>query len=654
MINKQIEQVFVVKSVAPAGLDLWDLKPYQIAIFNEGTQKTVASPLACKGSPFSLVWKAPGSGNGGSQPDQNNVKVPLKSLPMTNVDGVWAFEDATPERKVFEAYLGYNGISPCKSLSLSCGETYQVTIHAKGKPVRDLLGADYTEVVPVVTGCCDGCTTDEAVKTTLTRMVEAIKTNAHYITNFFDVYPVYKCCPEPDPFETVAFQDYCVTICDDGSPSALGDVQVKYQSLNIYRSAREGGLSTYRTDCASSLPAPLVQTDTKLTNCTECPAGYTAVPGRKKYFVTIDNAGTGTTPANWLTEVQAAGAFSAAVAATRLSFRNGTSSYEVLVPLNFVEPASPISETTWVYQGIQDPYCIQTTPTSTAWVQCGTRYKVTRKLCMTLRVNDCADPAADLAALLAYYANTPNIVPGTLVQTDNTDCIATYEVEQYSPCVVDGCDWFGKDVVKFEDLPGYLGQSWSPCECEGWTFDNDGCPVPPEVTVEQCQGGIKFVGKNFDNDIPPCADDIWQEVEDQGVELEVAIGKFTLERCEPLDIPFQVVQWPSSPNSTGRNWLRREVQARRYANYKYWSPNQPDGAVIAARRGEIYGVEVHKNYNHVSVRHLSGKINGTQQFYVPTREVVHLLVESGKSVLLNQVKAMANSIAEAQGLCSLV
>lgn len=653
--HKQLEQVFVVKGIAPAGLELYDLRPFQVAIFDEETQRTVASPQECRGGAFTLAYKAPGQGNGGRQPDQNNIKIPIKSLPITKVDRVTAFEGATDERKVFEAYLGYNGISPCKSISFGCGETYQLVLHMKGKPVRDLMGkASHTEIIPVVTGCCEDCSIDEAAKTTLGRMVEAIRENSQYFSRFFDVHPIYDCCPAPAPFPKVDFQDYCMTICDDGSAGALGDVQVKYQDATIYRSAREGGLSTYRTDCLLTAPADYVQQGTKLTDCATCPSGFTVVVPAKKFLVQIDNAGLGTTPAMWLAEVQLAGGFSAATAATRLSFRNGVSTYEVLVPSTFVEPVAPIADTTWTVQGDVDGYCLQTVPVTVPWTQCGTKYKITRKLCMTLRVNECGDPAKDLADLQAAFANNKDVVPASLVQTDVKDCVATYEVEQYSPCLEDGCDWFGKDTVQFSNLPGYNGQVWENCECEGWTFDVSGCPVPPVSTLENCQGGLKFVGKNFETDLVECATDIFDEPETEGVELEVSIGQFKQERCETLDIPFWVAQRPSEPNSLGINWLRREVKARSYSKYTYHSPNEMNGSIMAARRGEIYGVDPSKLYNHVDVYHLSTKINGTQQMYVPNREVIHLLVESGKSALLNQVKTMVNGIAEAQNLCKLV
>lgn len=666
MINDSVEQVFRVKSIAPAALELRDLKPYQLGIFDETTQRTVTNPAFCKGRPWSLVYKTPSTGSKGAFPDPNNVKVPIKSLIFTEgADKIVAFGKATTVRKPFIAYLGYNGIVPCETLKFECGATYQLVLHVTGKPIRDTFaGRNLTETIAFTTDCCVNCTeVDTANRALMNKIISEIENQSFYAKQFFDVHPISTCYPALTALTTVPFQDYCLTICDNGDEGALGDVQAAYQSSTIIRTDRVGALSTYKVECITALPAAYSQINTVLHNCDTCPAGYTLGLARKKYIVKIDNAAIGVNAAAWLAEVQAVTGLATAVAATLISRVGGISTYEVLFPLAFVTPApGTIADTEVIFVVLNGTTCTQTTPTSTAWVQCGTSYKITRKLCMTLALGDCANAAADLVAIQAYYLGYPGLVPGSITQTDTTGCIATYELSQYSNCLEDGCDWLGSDSARFDTITPYsdpvgarIGE-WLPCPCEGWTFAAiTGAPIPPVASTEDCSLGLKFIGKIIEEpQVPVCVDDIWSMIETEGIEIEVSISKYDLERCEPLNVPWLVTQYPTAPDSLGSNWLRREVEARRYSKYDYDSPNQYNGAMSAAIRGEVYGVDPTKVYNHVSIFHNSQRRMGSQQTYMANREVVHLLVEAEKTALFAQVRLLANRIAESGGMCDFV
>ena len=648
-VNNQLSTVFNVKAIAPAGLKLHELKPFQLAVFDERTQRTLAAPPSTKNTPFRLVWKSPSQGFAGAFPDYFDVKKPVQSLAITDVHDI-THGVAQPERKPFIGYLGYDGASVCKTLKFECNKTYEIVIHVKGKPVRDVHGRNMTEVVPFHTGCCIDCDQVENQRVTLAKMVEEIQTNSFYVNKFFEVEQVYNICPDPSPFAKVDHFSYSISICDTGDEHALAAVQSAYQTLDIVRTARVDSTSTYTVECALTLPAAYVQTGTVLPNCVTCPAGFTASTARKKYIVTIDNAGTGTTPANWLTEVQAAGAFSVAVSATRLSRNGSVSVYEVLVPTNFVEPGTPISETTFVYVGEVGVTCTQTTPITTAWAQSGTSYKVTRTLCMTLKNSDCGNPASDLAAIQAFYLGTPDMVPGSLVQTDAGDCLSTYEIQQYSNCVVDGCDTVGKDKAKFRDLPGYLGQSWLMCKCAGWTVDVDGCPVPPALTVENAQIGLKFTGKVFDTDRVACASDLWDDHENEGVTIEVALTDKTMEMCNQPVVDWYVAQWPTLQTGKGIWYAREEAQSREYDGYHYHSPKEMDGSLYAAKIGNSYTVDPDKFYNHISLYHEYRRTTGSVNNSSSNREMIVLVVENTKTLLFNQLKTLMNSVSVAQNL----
>lgn len=642
-----------VQSIAPAGLQLHELKPMQLAVYDEKTQRTVAAPTPR--NPFSLVWKTPSQGTGGAFPDQWNAREPVKSLLIHNVDRTHLFDGATAERKVFEAYLGWDGISACKGLKFDCGTDYQITIHAKGKPVRDAFGGrDKTEVIPFRMDCCTDCTAETSTRNALMKLVNAIKNDAFYVNRFFEVHPMYSCVPEVTPFTTTAFQDYCISLCDTGDEAALSAVQQAYQTLNIYRSAREGAISTYKVECHTSLPAAYVTTATLPADCDTCPAGYTLNVARKKYIVTTENTGVGVNAAAWLAEVKAidqsgTDPFDTAVAATRLRYENGSSTYEVLMPLAFTTTAL-VPNTTYMYIDTVPASCVQTTPVSTAWAQCGTKYKIKRTLELTLKNGDCSDAVADLAALTAYYATFPDIVSGSVAAVNEGDCITTYQLQQWSNCLEDGCDWIGADTAKFGDVPTYNGGFWLPVACEGWTFDGEGVPVPPTVTdPEACRLGIKFVGLNVETDTVECATDIYDAVETEGVTLEVSISQYDLAPCNVMDVSWTVVQEPTTQQGLGSTLLKQEIHDRQYQLYEYNSNHAEDGAMLAARRGNSFTIDPKKLYNTVSVYHNYDINRNTVNQGNRTREHILLAVDANKTTLLSQVKTLVNQIVQVAG-----
>jgi hypothetical protein len=658
-LPQSLEQVFNVKSIAPAGLRLDQIKPFQIAYLDEDTQLTVTEPSHCKNKKWRLVWGPPSTGNGGLYPDKSNVKAPIQSLPINYVDNVKGFFNASAERKTFEGYLGWDGISACDNLGpFNCGSSYEMVLKVNGKPFRDTMGAYPYEIIPFRTGCCDDCSGDELVTKTLKSIQDAVINSSNYIKEFVDIYQVRNCCPAETPFTEVAFTDYCVTVCDNGDAGALGDIQnfASYSGLNIFRDSRENGLSTYKVECVSGSPAAYVTTNTVLQNCATCPAGFTAVLERKKYDISIDNAAVGVDAAAWLAEVQAVGAFSTAVSATLRFREGGTSYYEVLFPVAFTTPAvGTVADSTAVYIANVPASCVQTTPTSTAWASCGTKYKISRTMEIVVKNSDCDDAAADLAAITAYMATVPNIVSGSLDQVTAGDCNSRYTIGQYSNCLEDGCDWKGSDLAKFEDLPSYLGASWTPVRCEGWTFDGDGCPVAPTpVDPADCRGGLRFVMRNFDNDIVDCTDDYWQSRETEPTTLEVSISEYGKDGCTQLNIPWKVTQLPTTPQGTGFELYKREVQARQYSQYQYRGANSKDGNLISARLGEVYSIDPKKLYNTIQISHDYTRTRSASDNSNRTREIITLAVEKDKINLLTALKTAINNVTVAQGNCDLL
>lgn len=659
-LNRQLETLFHVKSVAPAGLRLKDLKPFQVGILDVDTQKTVSSAAVCSDGRYEIVWKSPAAGFKGPFGDVSGLRTPLKSLEIGKVDRVISFEEAGGEIKPFIGYLGNDGVSPCDDLIFECGTTYQLLITLSGPAIQEHLSKPVEAgIISFTTPCCDGCPAQVPIKDVLPLIIKEIDNQFEFGKEFFDVYPIYNCCPTPAPFPRTNFFDYCLEVCDTGDDNALGDVQSFYQDLDVVRSGRIGATSTYKVSCVSAAPAPYTYTNSALPDCDTCSAGFTLVPASKRYMVTIDNAGVGTTPAAWLTEVQAAGAFSAATSATQLMRNGSVSVYEVLVPASFVEPVAPIAETSFKFLGETKAVCVANTPVTIAWTQCGESYKIERTLCMTLKNDDCGSAAAQakiLADMTAFYASVPSVVQGSITETLKNDCLTYYEIRQYSNCLMDGCDTSGADKAKFDDLPGFGTGTWEVCKCEGWTFDNDGCPVPPTTNVDNCMGGLKFVGKIFEDSTIPCVSGIFDSPPANGVHIEVSLSDPNAFSCTSQNVAWKVVQMPSAPRGKGSDWAIEEATSRGYDLRCYISPDAPNGDLLNSALGQsMITVDADKYYNAVRLFHRYTSEGGYHaESAGRTREVITLIVEAQKTGLLQELKKIANSFVSAAGGCKVI
>lgn len=655
MLNKQLETVFVTKgNIAPAGLRAFQLNPYQLGLIDTDTNLTVSAATWCADKQYQFVWGTPSLGaNHPHFGDIGNAKDPIRSLTFTRITKASKFTGATNERKPFIGYLGWNGISGCKGLELPAGQNYSLQIRAIGTDVRDIFGMDYQELVPFNTGCPGDCGILDNQTRLATHIVSAIENSSFYLKNLVKYELVRSCCPAEAPFDQVDFTDYCMSICDEGDEGALANVQLQYPTLNITRTARANGISTYFVGCASTLPAAYVQTLTTPADCGTCGVGYTLVAASHSYLVTIDNAGAGTTPATWLTEVQTI--LATAVRAIRLDFSNGTSTYQVEMPVAFV-PAASYADATVSFIVARGAYCVQTVPTSTVWTACGTKYKITRTLCMSMLNSDCNATLPDLAAVQAKYATDPNVVPGSVAVSVTNDCITTYTLDQYSNCLEDGCDTFGKDGAKFPPIESYNGNQWEMCDCEGWTVDGDGCLVPPVPdTTDDCLAGVKFTGAFVDAKNGRCSFDPFDQVFGEPIEFEVNIvSDQPLDLCNVPIVPWTVYQKGTVPQGLGQKLLRSEIISRNYDGYTFVSGNQEDGHLFGERLGYVYGADPDKLYNYIYLSHNHDLNRSTLKFDHPTREMIVIAVEADKTQWFAQMVEFLNATLLSNGVCKLL
>lgn len=648
MLNRQLPTSFLVKAIAPAGKRAMDLAPFELGLIDKDSNLTVSAATYAPDKSYQFVLGSPSTGADNAQfGDIRGAAMPLRSLPITRIDKVHVFDEATAEAKPFVAYLGYDGINDCKNLSFECGSTYGLMVQVRGKNVRDVFGRNLMEIIPFHTDCCEGCTLTEASSATADKIMEAIKKDSFYVNQFFKAELVKECCPAEAPFDKVDYTVYRLKVCDMGDINALADVKIAYPGYDISRVSRDGAYSTYEMciPAADAAPADFEQVDNVLVNCDTCPDDYTLVPSSQVYLVTLAYDGND----DPLTHIQTV--LPTATAATLMKVNGTQATFQVSLPAAYVE--APIDDVQLVKVGDSSPYCTQDTPSSTSWVEAGDKYKIARTVTLTLKNVDC-DGSDRLADLIATYAGKHDIVAGSIAIKEAGDCLTVYEMDQLNnACLEDGCDVFGKDGAVWNPIPAFEGFVWTTDPCEGWTVDGDGCPVPPANVTDTCNVGIKFTGAFLDRKTNRCSFAIDNQVFVDPVEIEVTIIDQHTEPCTPLQVDWTVVQYPTIAQGLGEFVARELVKSRGYEGYIYSNPNSEMGVVWREALGYEYGFEPEKLYNHISLYHNSDRNRYAYKSDSSNRELIKLYVEATNGTLMDSLKTFLNATLVGQGLAKL-
>lgn len=194
--------------------------------------------------------------------------------------------------------LGYDGLNN-ESLTFECGKTHRFRFRVFGQGVYDLYQKQIFRDIAITTACCDSdeCTNGCPDNTLHCRkyteeLVKAVNSDVE-ISKFVRAEVVYPSGEADNGTQTHTTMS--LTICDNGDQEALNAVQREYPTLNITRTARNGSLSTYTTDCmtnaaAAAITAYTPTSDVLVAVCNECPASYTFVGARDVYTVIVSNA----------------------------------------------------------------------------------------------------------------------------------------------------------------------------------------------------------------------------------------------------------------------------------------------------------------------------------------------------------------------------
>lgn len=610
-----LEKHYLVSSVLDkSNVHTSDLHPFQLGLFDSKHYKSVGSNLPSSvlfavGSPHVGQNRVKGKlGNFGNTNSINrSYKTPILDTRLMQVREA-KYEQAQTKSQQPIYYLGYDGVNYCGSLTFDCSTAYYLAIQVQGNPVQAMFGRDLDEIVIVKTDeCkdCSNCSKKDMQEKYLTELIRQVNEENLFLNRFIKASKVIKHCPLPTPAEKVDFKNYVLSVCDDGSAMAMARVQSKYD-FKIKRKSFQDGYSTYVSDFIledDGTPANYVAKKTILKGCDSCPSGATTVAGSLIYKLVVSNFTNKTTPAEWLTEIKAISGFNTAKSAELISKDNGSSTYLVKLPLAFVEPTNQVANVTFEKVGEEEAYCEMPT-TTYSWVADESAYKLTRKLRTTIQDPEC-NASSVLLALQSYYSSDSSIVPNSVIipTTPVSDgCKTTYELEQYSELLQDGCDWVAE--AKFKPVQAFNGFMWNVSLCEGYTLNENGCPVPPEDTEEEFVAGIRF-DVIYEEELPNgAAYSIYDNLNKEPIYVSVRFGVWNSAdpKKEVPQVPFKQTQTWKRENLRGHSVLKNIVLSGFYEGEQFYDQATVENAYkLIEAEGLRYGIDKNKFYDYISL-----------------------------------------------------
>ena len=666
---KSVPTSWVVRQLATAGTNSYDLRPFEFGIFDEDTHQALASGSITSRN-RRRVYLAAGSPHqkqftqGSKQErirNQLNQDVTLRSEPVSlrNVDLI-KFQSPVKVEKPNVYYLGYNGIDSCKTLKFECGKTYMFNVHVKGRPVRNVLGNDYNEIIQITTGCCDDCNTSCESGTNCSVYVDELVRNFNdpnrWTSRFFTAEKVISadCAPTLDQTN---FVEYTLTVCDNGDELALSAVQNTVSMTNytqVVVKDRHAPYTTYQVIekvSGTGQPGNFTQSSIVLQNCAVCPSGFSAVAGGYAYIVEIDNAN----PAAVLSTVQAV--WATATSASLIKFEGGISQYYVVASAVLTDPANGVDAKIVLDLGTVPARC--TGPTTTnVWAEGETFYKVQRDICITVKVDDCDTDAngngvgETLDRLETAFAAYPEVVDGLTLDAYSTDCLLRYTSTQFNnKYLQDGCDTFA--VAEFDELPLFEGQRWTVCPCEGWTVnETTGCPVPPADPSGCCQCGIKFTGKETTEVLDEFPGyDYFQYLEKEPIVLSVSLytEENSLDICNSYSPTWFQSQWATFRQLRGDDVIKYMIKEQFYNKVPWLNQIDKENQLFHIREGIKKQVDEKAFYYAISLYHNVDYNGNTTAHNNNLRETVTLYINEADLALVDSLKAyFAESFPDAK------
>ena len=541
-----------------------DLVPLQLGIFNSKNYKALSSATAnAKAVPEIIV--AMGSPNA-EKISWTNASMSFKSVPI-QASKLIAWRKSSPKKPAqHKVVIGWDGTTDCKTIDAECDKTYTLHLQLEGSPTTRFFGAKpLTETfvyhTPCCTDCVSGCTAD--VEAMVEEYINQINVHPR-ISPFVKAEKLVTYSAAPTT-ETVAYESYTLTIADEGLVQGLAKIQATYPNAVVTRSKREGIYSTYTLVQIASEGAPSAysnEANVVISNCTDCPSGYTLVGKKYKYKVQKQDAGTSANLATIASGYSDSGAY-------RLSYVNGESTY-VVHNTTGTTPSAVVAGDIVTYIGFDAAHCTLTSATTIAWVAGDAYYKEVRELCVVLGDEACDDVSgtSQLAAIVDFYSGNEYVVADSIAQADNGTCANTYTLKQVSENLLKESEC-ATGIATFKALDAYKGKTWEVC-CDAESTKG---------TVDKI--GIVLTGAYIDTQFGKCSFKYDDFVELDMVRIIVRQGDYVeLEDKCATRWAVTELQKPVYPTGVGTNVLKEYIAIQQTKGQR-WSDDP--------RWREIYG-----------------------------------------------------------------
>lgn len=448
MLNQSYRQVLVTNnsSLLAQGATVDQLAVGQIGIMDSKTKKGLTAPTYATTKAFELVWGTPDVNLGifGGVANENEYSKMIKGKLIKGWRGKKA---AKPQSQIIS--IGWTGdVSDTATMSASCGDVKHLYLNFTGTAIDKLfskqgLVRQYsvdTSCWCDTSECADSCADVDPCR--LANEFAKLIQNDQTIGKMIRVKAVTECSAGT----TTDCYVFEVSLCDDGSDTALGIVQAQYPGLGVTRSNRVGSTSTYSlTKSVNVAPAAVSNAGLILIpNCTTCPSGYTYKNYGYAYEIKRADAGTA---GNLTTLNTDYGIASTTESSSRVLYEFGQSTY-IIVSDSVI--SAPVAQDALKSLGEIRDTCVLTSPTTTAWALSKTLKKYSKAYRITLADNVCGTNR--LTELQAAY---PDLVV-TIVNSAGS-CVHTYETTVTSDCVDTTC---GINTLVFNRPSNYEGVQW--------------------------------------------------------------------------------------------------------------------------------------------------------------------------------------------------
>lgn len=303
----------------------------QIGILDGKTNLAVTSPTYANNKALSLVWGTPNIDLGllGGIPNENEYSKLIKGKFIKNFR---AKKASKPQSQ--KITIGWSGDSAdTNTLSAQPGDVKHLYLKLTGSAIDKLYSKQGNIRMYSVDTSCWSSTSDcdtscDPVDCTRLATELAAKINSdNQVNRLIKARAITSCSPALTSTTTNCYA-FRVELCDDGTDSALGLVQIQYPTNVVNRVSRVGSTSTYEiVKTVNSAPSAVSNSGMIIIpNCSTCPSGYTLVNNSFVYRLTRTDSGDAGAMADVASRYNITGTESI----SRMNYEYGQSTYVIV------------------------------------------------------------------------------------------------------------------------------------------------------------------------------------------------------------------------------------------------------------------------------------------------------------------------------------